>query len=153
MGDKLLVLRGPEAVAVYAPGGHPESLAALRKHGRAFSLEAEMKYVMFTNYRTGVRVPVIFSDYLAHSEIGMESLVWEATSAGFVSVHNAHNARDICFGESKSLGLSFAPGDSSIILSELAGTAASMRFILQDPEANLAALKKIRKEKRKKSRK
>lgn len=98
-----------------------------------------MKYVMFTNRKTGVRQPVLSSNFISHSDLraGEE---WVPTSAGFFDVLTMR-ASD----ESESLRLAPEADDTEIVKMALAGVLESMAFVSQDLEGDLFRLAAVEK--------
>jgi len=100
-----------------------------------------MKYVMFTNAKTGLRIPVFSSDHTSHCDL-RAGKGWVATSAGFYDLRSF-----TAVGKSESLKMTPHPDDSEICKITLAGME-SMLFLVQDIEANLANLRDIQKARR-----
>jgi hypothetical protein len=92
-----------------------------------------MKYVMFTHEKTGLKLPVLFSDYFNHCDI-KSGIGWHPTSAGFFSVIGFKT-----YGKSDSLKMSPDIDDAEIIKLCLAGME-QMHFLNQDVESNKSRL-------------
>ena len=100
-----------------------------------------MKYVMFTNAKTGLKVPVFSSDYAAHCDL-RNGQGWFATSAGFFNIRDFSTT-----GKSESLKMEPHPDDAKICKLTLAGME-SMLYLAQDTKANLDNLRNIRQARR-----
>lgn len=98
-----------------------------------------MKYVMFTNKKSGFKLPVLFAEMFTHASASMGN-EWVATSAGFI---NSFSLR--VSGASESLQLKPAPDDQDIISAIITGYDA-MVLALQDPETNLAKMQEVLRE-------
>jgi hypothetical protein len=94
-------------------------------------LVTAMKYVMFTNRKTGLRMPVFSSDSIPHCDISIGH-DWVPTSAGFYDLKK-------CVGYSSSLELKPAADDETICGCVVSGLE-SMIMLCQDPDAALAML-------------
>jgi|GEM_PF-3043409 len=86
-----------------------------------------MKYVVFENMNTGLKMPVIFPDHITHSTIKIDDA--KPVSAGFCIV-GTEEIVTIGTGKSDSLNLSPATGDRELIIAVLcnAGMYAFMGF-------------------------
>ena len=93
-----------------------------------------MKYVMFTNEKTGLKLPVLASDTANHCDLQMGA-GWIPTSAGFFDLKSFSTV-----GKSESLKMSPATGDDEVIKMVMAGMECIM-FIIQDTETNREQLK------------
>jgi hypothetical protein len=100
-----------------------------------------MKYVMFTQRKTGLKIPAFFSDHFVHSDVKVGK-DWVPTSAGDFSMVNFTT-----FGESSSLKLKPVADDAEICKLTLAGME-SMIYLAQDTKANLAHLRNVKKQRR-----
>jgi hypothetical protein len=103
--------------------------------------KATMKYVMFTNEKTGLRLPLFAADYVSHCDLQMGK-GWVPTSAGFFSL-----AYQKIHGNSESLKLQPEKDDFDICLVVL-GDMMSTIWLTQDATSNLERLKKIKKQRR-----
>lgn len=86
-----------------------------------------MKYVVFEDVKTGLKMPVVFPDHITHSTIKIEGA--NPISAGFCLV-GTEEIVSIGNGGSESLNLSPAVGDRELIIAVLcnAGMYAFMGF-------------------------
>lgn len=89
-----------------------------------------MKYVIFTNIKTGLSLPVFCANFLTHADLSAGP-GFLATSAGFFDTKTCR-----AFGESDSLELKSRKGDADICLCIL-GKQESQIFLVQDTEENL----------------
>lgn len=86
-----------------------------------------MKYVVFEDINTGLKMPVVFPDHITHSAIKIDCA--KPVSAGFCIV-GTEEIVTIGTGKSDSLNLSPAAGDRELIIAVLcnAGIYAFMGF-------------------------
>jgi hypothetical protein len=90
-----------------------------------------MKYVMFTNIRTGLKLPSFFPDYFCHCDMVNKDINWVPTSAGDFCARTMKT-----FGYSDTLKLGPAADDAQVCALVLADLMSVIHFH-QDPEANL----------------
>lgn len=86
-----------------------------------------MKYVMFTNVKTGIRLPVLLPETIvshADASLGKD---WVATSAGFYDT-----TKHETFNKSVSLRIGPLEEDAAILNAVLLGAESSL-MLLQDP--------------------
>jgi hypothetical protein len=93
-----------------------------------------MKYVMFTNVKTGQRLPVIFPDFLTHRDM-RAGADWKPTSAGFFN-----GLTEKPYGKSETLKLRSREDDAELIIATLTNSNAIILFA-QDEEGELEKLK------------
>lgn len=108
-----------------------------------------MKYVMFTNAKTGLRLPVLSAEYATHADLRM-GIGWIPTSAGFVQLggHESPTTRlASCFRFSESLKLAPAEDDAQIIDIIIAGMESAI-FLVQDTDENLRKLQYLLRERK-----
>ncbi|WP_147382095.1 hypothetical protein [Parabacteroides sp. AF48-14] len=86
-----------------------------------------MKYVVFEQERTGLKMPVLFPDHVTHSEIKIEGT--KVVSAGFCLV-GTEEIVTILQERSDSLNIGPAKGDRELIIAVLcnAGVYAFMNY-------------------------
>lgn len=86
-----------------------------------------MKYIIFEQIKTGLKMPVIFPDHITHSSIAIEGT--QPVSAGFCQLE-VKNIIGILPQISVSLNLGPHPGDCELLISLLRneGMYAFMSF-------------------------
>lgn len=75
-----------------------------------------MKYVVFEQESTGLKMPVIFPDHVTHSQVKIEGV--KPVSAGFCLV-GTDELVTVLPDESESLQLGPVPGDRELLISVL----------------------------------
>ncbi len=100
--------------------------------------QKEMKYVMLTHIKTGLRVPVFGSEILSHCDLAKGHKDWLPTSAGNFDIASLQ-----CGGHSQSLGLRWAKGDGEICQAVLFNMEAVL-MLSQDLDENKETLKRLR---------
>lgn len=89
-----------------------------------------MKYLIFTNIKSGQKLPVFFPENVTHSEVKLEGCV--PVSGGFVNMQTF----EAC-GSSQSLGLKpDFEADSNLIQLLLGGRFETMWALYQDADEN-----------------
>lgn len=75
-----------------------------------------MKYVVFEQERTGLKMPVLFPDHITHSSVKIEGT--KAISAGFCLI-GSNGIITILSNKSDSLNLGPAQGDKGLLIATL----------------------------------
>lgn len=70
-----------------------------------------MKYVIFEQYGTGLKEPVIFGDHTVHSSVKVEGS--KPVSAGYFMIDN--DGIVSTYGDAQSLGLKPEDGDATLL--------------------------------------
>lgn len=86
-----------------------------------------MKYVVFEQERTGLKMPVLFPDHITHSSVKIEGV--KAISAGFCLI-GGNEIITILSNKSDSLNLGPAQDDKGLLIATLcnAGTYAFLTY-------------------------
>ena len=77
-----------------------------------------MKYIVFEQEGTGLRMPVLFPDHVTHSQIAIDGA--KPVSAGFVLI-GGDNIVTVFPDKSESLNMGPIQGDRELILATLSG--------------------------------
>lgn len=75
-----------------------------------------MKYVVFEQEKTGLKMPVLFADHITHSSVKIEGA--KVVSAGFCLI-GTEETISVGTGKSDSLNIGPAQGDRELIIATL----------------------------------
>jgi hypothetical protein len=100
------------------------------------TLLSQMKYVMFTHRKTGLKVPTFFSDHISHCDVKVGD-EWVATSAGSFDLRTFQ-----AVGKSSSLNMSPAPDDWEVCKLVICGVE-SMLYLAQNTKKNLRLMNQL----------